>query len=77
MLEAEEIRVRESDGENVNTILKTHIEGIIIKWAHQVRLKEESGFQRQPLQKKIGRLKLKEQKLYSIVLKIRNFSFTL
>ena len=36
MLEAEEIRVRESDGENVNTILKTHIEGIIIKWAHQV-----------------------------------------
>ena len=49
MLEAEEIRVRESDGENVNTILKTHIEGIIIKWAHQVRLKEESGFQRQPL----------------------------
>ena len=52
MLEAEEMRVRESDGENVNTILKTHIEGIIIKWAHQVRLKEESGFQRQPLQKK-------------------------
>ena len=37
MIEAEEIRVRESDGEDVNNILKVHIEGIIIKWAHQVR----------------------------------------
>jgi hypothetical protein len=28
--------MRESDGKDVDMILKTNIEGIIIKWAHQV-----------------------------------------
>lgn len=32
----EEKRVRESDGKDVNMMMKNNIEGIIIKWAHQV-----------------------------------------
>ena len=35
-IEDEEIRVRTSDGERVNMMLKNNIEGIILKWAHQV-----------------------------------------
>ena len=33
----EEKRVRESDGREVNMLMKNNIEGIIIKWAHQVK----------------------------------------
>ena len=36
-IEDEEIRVRQSDGKKVNMMLKNNIEGIILKWAHQVR----------------------------------------
>ena len=32
----EERRVRESDGKEVDILIKNNIEGIIIKWAHQV-----------------------------------------
>ena len=32
----EEKRVRESNGEDCNMLLKNTIEGIIIKWAHQI-----------------------------------------
>ena len=35
-IEDEEIKVRESDGKDVNLFMKNNIEGIIIKWAHQV-----------------------------------------
>ena len=35
-IEDEEIRVRQSDGKKVNMMLKNNIEGIILKWAHQV-----------------------------------------
>ena len=37
-IEDEEIKVRESDGKDVNLLMKNNIEGIIIKWAHQVCL---------------------------------------
>ena len=36
----EEIRVRESKGKDVNMTMKNNIEGIIIKWAHQVWVKD-------------------------------------
>ena len=32
----EEKKVRESNGEECNMLLKNTIEGIIIKWAHQI-----------------------------------------
>ena len=35
-IEDEEIRVRTSDGRRVNMMTKNAIEGIILKWAHQV-----------------------------------------
>ena len=35
-IEDEERKVRESDGKDVNLQMKNNIEGIIIKWAHQV-----------------------------------------
>ena len=35
-IEDEERKVRESDGKDVNLLMKNNIEGIIIKWAHQV-----------------------------------------
>ena len=35
-IEDEERRIRENAGENFDMILKTNIEGIIVKWAHQV-----------------------------------------
>lgn len=35
-IEDEERKVRESDGKKVNMTLKNNIEGIILKWAHQV-----------------------------------------
>ena len=31
----EEVRVRESEGKEVNTVLKNNIEGIILKWSYQ------------------------------------------
>ena len=37
-IEDEEIRVRTSDGRTVNMMTKNAIEGIILKWAHQVSL---------------------------------------
>ena len=37
-IEDEERKVRESDGKKVNMTLKNNIEGIILKWAHQVQL---------------------------------------
>ena len=37
-IEDEERRVRESDGKQVDTNMKNNIEGIIIKWTHQVTL---------------------------------------
>jgi hypothetical protein len=38
MIEEEERRVRESGGQDYDMLLKNNIEGIIIKWAYQVRL---------------------------------------
>ena len=35
-IEEEERRARESGGEDCDMLLKNNIEGIIIKWAHQV-----------------------------------------
>ena len=35
-IEDEERRIWENAGENFDMILKTNIEGIIVKWAHQV-----------------------------------------
>ena len=35
-IEDEEVRVRTSDGRRVNMMTKNAIEGIILKWAHQV-----------------------------------------
>ena len=35
-IDDEERRVRESDGREVDTLLKNNIEGIILKWAYQV-----------------------------------------
>ena len=35
-IEDEERRIRENAGGNFDMILKTNIEGIIVKWAHQV-----------------------------------------
>ena len=35
-IEDEEAKVRASEGKNVNMMLKNTIEGIILKWAHQV-----------------------------------------
>ena len=35
-IDDEERRVRESDGKEVDMLMKNNIEGIIIKWAHQV-----------------------------------------
>ena len=35
-IEDEERRIRENAGEHFDMILKTNIEGIIVKWAHQV-----------------------------------------
>ena len=34
-IEDEEIKVRESDGKDVNLFMKNNIEGIIIKWGYQ------------------------------------------
>ena len=36
-IDDEERRVRESDGKDVDNLMKNSIEGIIIKWAHQAR----------------------------------------
>ena len=38
-IDEEEQRARESRGENCDMMLKNNIEGIIIKWAYQVRLR--------------------------------------
>ena len=35
-VECDDIAVRESDGKDVNLQMKNNIEGIIIKWAHQI-----------------------------------------
>ena len=39
-IEDEERKLRETEGKNFDMILKTNIEGIIIKWGHQVCLKK-------------------------------------
>ena len=38
MIEEEEKKVRESNGEDCDMLLKNNIEGIIIKWAYQVHI---------------------------------------
>ena len=42
-IEDEERRIRENAGGNFDMILKTNIEGIIVKWAHQVGIKHQAG----------------------------------
>ena len=39
-IDEEERKVRESDGKEVDTLLKNNIEAIVSKWAYQVQLSE-------------------------------------
>ena len=37
-IDIEERRARESEGKDIDTVLKNNIEGIILKWSYQVSL---------------------------------------
>ena len=43
-IEDEERRIRENAGVNFDMILKTNIEGIIVKWAHQVGIIHQTSW---------------------------------